>query len=373
MRNRAVPILGALLSTTVVTAVRAAEPAVPMKNAYQALLNLQVMAATPEKFGAAEHREWIETDLKTLAAARHAFGKGDRKIDPGLAATLAAFGDYVQEARDEFRKGSTEYTRQMVRGTGGFCLSCHARVPSPEDFQDASGRVETLKISTLKKAELFAASRQFDRALAAYRSILESKPQTAMDAVELGRALRHYVILLVRVKQDDELLASTLKKLSKRADLPEFLQSLASSLRDDAEFWRKDRVESRDLTASALLRHGRRLVERGESLRASSTLAGGEISFLRATGYLHEALAKGVADKERGETLYLLGSGYAALEDPSFAALDQAFFEACIRENPRTPFARKCFRKYLHGLVLDPERATEARRKKVNELRELIQ
>lgn len=370
-RRNAFPILALVLSFPAVSAL-AVDPA-SMKRAFQSLMNLQVLALTPERLADPEAKAAAEADLDQLLAVKHDFGKKEKLQDPALGATLSAFTDHVREARAELHAGNTSYARYLIRSTGGFCFGCHTRLSSA-DFQDASRRVESMAITPFRKAEFFAVSRQFDRALDIYKNLLNEKPDTALDAVEYGRALRHYVLLQVRVKQDPDGLAHSLQKLTQRKDLPQFVRALVEAWRSDVVFWRDhDRLVVADLTGSALLREGKRLLARGQSLRSFPQDGNGEVSFLRATGCLHEALGRGLSGTERGEALYLLGTGYQALEDPSYAGLDRAFFEACVRENPRTEIARKCFRSYLREALRQGDTISDASRKRTGELRSLIE
>ena len=76
----------------------------------------------------------------------------------------------------------------------------------------------------------------------------------------------------------------------------------------------------------------------------------GDVNFLRATNYIHEALQKEPKGKFRGEALYLLGTCYDALQDPLLWALDSLYFEACIREFPHTAVSKKCYSRYASKL-----------------------
>jgi len=317
-----------------------------MKKFFTAMLNLQPFAQSEEKFRDPANREVISQDLATLAGLKHVFPKKMAKEEPGIAAIAGIYAESMQDIADRFKAGNLDYVRHRVRTLPEFCLSCHTRVQSDRDFLDVEDRVDQFQGTPFQKAELLAATRQFDKATTALLAVLDGKPKGEMGFLEYTRALRYFLYLTVRVKADPELTVRTLDRLSKRRDLPEYDQRLVAGYLKDADFWRKHPTAGRDLSGEVLVKRAKELVERANSLQLFATDESGDISYLRATGYLHQALDHDPTAKYRGEALYLLGITYHSLEEPVLWQLDTMYLQACVRENPHTPIARDCYGKY---------------------------
>ncbi len=317
-----------------------------MRKFFTAMLNLQPFAQSEERFSDPANRDVIQQDLNTLAGLKHVFPKKMTKEEPGIAAIAGIYADSIQDIAERFKSGKLEYVRHRIRTLPEFCLSCHTRVQTDRDFLDVEDRVDQFQGTSFQRAELLAATRQFDKAIAAFTAILDGKPKDEMGFLEYTRALRHFLYLTVRVKADPELTYRTLDHLSGRKDLPEYDQRLIAGYLKDAEFWRKHPIATSGIGGEALVKHAKELVERANSLQLFSTDESADISYLRATSYLHQALNLDPTAKYRGEALYLLGITYHDLEEPVLWQIDTMYLEACVQENPHTPIARSCYGKY---------------------------
>lgn len=348
-----------------------------MRKMFASLMNLEVLATSAEKFASSEHREIALKDLETLIAIQHALPKKMKAEEPGFAAIVREFQAYTKDTRDELVHGNTEYARHRVRTLGAFCLSCHTRLGTPQDYEDLSSRVEALKVSAYDKAGFYAATRQFDKAIASYKLFLDVSPKDEMGIVEYSRALREYVRLLVRVRGSAEDASKALDILAKKKDLPEFDRRLIAAWKKDIAFWVAEKSSpTRDLTSEALIRRAERLVEHAQSLQSFPSDENGDVSFLRATGFLHEALDRDPKADFRARALYLLGISYEALQEPFLWNLHRLFFDACVRENPHTEIAKKCYDRVARSVFFNytgtgGTRVPEDELKKLAELRDL--
>jgi len=316
-----------------------------MKKLFNAFMNLEVMAVSSARFSDAENREVIKRDLDTVSAIKHSFPTKMKSEEPGLMAVLSLFKDYINDTQDQFSRGNTEYARHRVKTMGNFCMSCHSRT-SGADFEDISERVKSLHLDEFEKAELYGATRQFDKAMASYWLLLQSPPKDEMGFVTYTRGLQNYVRLLVRVKQDPDTTLKALDSLSKKKKLPEFDRRMLAAWAKDAAFWTKDKLVVSDTTSEALVRKARTLIERAQSLHDFAADENGDISYLRASGYLHEVLDREAKSEKRGEALYLLGIAYESLQEPYLWDLNTVFYEECVREFPHSKQSEDCFHRY---------------------------
>lgn len=320
---------------------------------FNSLMNLEIMAVSPERFKSPENKEIIQKDLETLFRIKHSFPAKMKSEEPGMMAVLSLFTEYIKDTKDNYERGNSEYARHRVKTMGSFCLSCHSRNMPGWDFEDVQNRVDKLPLRDFEKAELYGATRQFDKALASSWLYLEGTPKTELDFIQFTRTLRNHVRLLVRVKQDPIATKKMLDLFAKRKGLPEFDRRLIRAWQKDAEFWVKDKVNSSDLTPEALFKKAEGLISRATSLQSYPSDDNGDISYLRATSYLHEILDRDAKSKTRGRTLYLLGIAYGSLKESYLWDLDALFFEQCIRENAHTELSRQCFERYIKAIYIN--------------------
>lgn len=347
-----------------------------MQQMFNSLLNLQPFLASPEKFSNPKNSEIIRKDLNRLATFKHVFPKEMKNEEPGIFAISRMFHETIADARDRFKKGNYDYSRYRLRTATAFCFSCHSRVPSEQSFQDLEKRVEASQLTPFEKADVFAATRQFDKALKSYTDILAVPPTTSMGVVEYTRSLRRALSITVRVKQNPKETLELIDSVVNRKDLPEFILRLAQQWRKDGQYWMDEKVSSQKSSPEELVERAQKLIERAETLQSFPADENGDISYLRASNYLHEALDEAPQNKSRIKALYLLGVAYSALQDPTVWDLDRLYFESCIREAPHTDYAKKCYHRYSEKVYMGYTGSAgtfipEDEQKRLEELRKL--
>lgn len=331
-------------------AEKAAVSAVMRKN-FEALMNLQQYAASPEKFSDPANRGEIQKNLDAMSGLKHVFPKQMANEEPGLAAISTMFSEYLQDIQKAFKSGSSgNFVRNRVRTMTGFCLSCHTRVSSDKNFEDVNKRVASMELTPFQRAEFFAATRQFDKALEAFEKIISTVPEGEFALLEFGHSVRNMLSITIRVKQDPKATYFLLEKLAGRKDVPEYFQRYIAQWKRDVAEWMKERKAAKSESAQALMTRATRLMDRAAKAQLFAVDPAGDVSYLRATNYLHEALQKDPKGKFRGEALYRLGICYDSLHDPLLWALDSLYFEACVREFPHTEVSKKCYKRYATKL-----------------------
>ena len=202
--------------------------------------------------------------------------------------------------------------------------------------------VESLNLPPLRKAEFYATTRQFDLAIAEWKQALEATPKSEAETFEQAAALRQYVAVLVRVKDDRDAAVAAISKHLARKALPGFTRRMLEQWQRDAREWQADPFSPAVAIPSALLAKARTLVESSGAAKSAMSDENLFIATLRASGYLHLALEKEPQAIWRGEALYLLGIATAATLEPLLWELDSLYLETCIREKPHSEIARKC-------------------------------
>lgn len=344
-----------------------------MRTSFAGLMALQPYLASPSQFADAKNQEAIAKHVEALSKVQHAFPKAMAQEEPGLAAISKLFARYLEDTQKRWDAGDREYARYRLRTVTGLCLGCHAQERAESDFVDVHQQVEALKLSPLEKADTLAATRQFDLAMQAYLEVLKETPKTEMDYLDFLRAARQTLSLTVRVKQDPQATSELLSTLSRRHDLPPFMVEYLNGWKSDVSQWLKDSFKPKKATVSQLISKAQALVQQSGGTKTLLPDERQEIPFLRASGYLHEALRKEPTAALRGEALYLLGVCYSELQDAALWDIDTLYLEACVRENPHSAVAQKCLRRLSDRIYLGytGSRGTQLPAEEVERLAEL--
>jgi hypothetical protein len=314
-----------------------------MRSALDALIGLEPVIAHPERLRDPLQADDITQRLDALAGLTHAFPADAKAQEPATAALSGLFSQYALETRRRFVFGDRETVPARVRTLMSLCFTCHSRERADADFQAMEQHLAGAKLPPLDKAQFFAATRQFDRALEQYGALIAAKATDERARLVQARAIKDTLTLLVRVKDDAKATDTFLEGLSRREDLTPFLQRAVAAWRKDVAAWRKEDVDALKSSPKDLFTRAKALVMKANGPRTFLPDELHDIAFLRASAYLNLALAKDPKLPQRGEALFLLGVSTAALKSPLLWDVDLLFFEACVRENPKTPLARQCF------------------------------
>lgn len=315
-----------------------------MREAYEALVTLQGFAASPAALRDPKNAAVLRGELAKLSGLSHAFPDDPKAQEPATAALGALFSRYAAETTRRLDARETDAVGMRIHTLTGLCFTCHTRERAPVDFSDAQKRLDALALSGLERAQVLAATRQFDASLAAYRALLSATPTGERALLEYSRALQDAMALLVRVKDDAAGAEALLDEVAARKDLPPFLAGTLSAWKKDVAAWRKEKFDAQKASAEALFARAQALVAKANGGRFPMDERK-DVTWLRASGYLNLALGKNPKLKNRGEALYLLGLCAGALRSPLAWDVDLLFFEACVRENPKSKLSQRCFQQ----------------------------
>ena len=343
----------AAMTVLVLAAPDAGATKFTMREAFDALVKLQTVASSPGALRDPKNAAAISADLKTLSSLSHAFPADAKSQEPATAALSSLFSSYAAETTRRFEAREVDVVAMRVRTLVGLCFTCHTRERAPVDFSDAQKRLDALGLTGLQRAQVLAATRQFDDALVEYGKLVEGAPTTERGLLEYSRALQDAMALLVRVKDDANGTVALLEKLSARTDLPPFLRGNLAAWKKDATAWKAEKFDAQKAKPEALFAKAQALMTKGNG--GGGPFASDErrdVTWLRASGYLNLALGKDPRLKTRGEALYLLGVCAGALRSPLWWDVDLLFFEACVRENPTSKVAKRCFQQLSDRIYL---------------------
>lgn len=311
-----------------------------MDQTFDALLQLQPYLARSTDFANPANRDPIWSALGVLQGVEHAIPRRAYVQDPGLALTATWFSSYVGEARQAYAARDFETARRELRTATTLCFDCHTRLNEQRTFVDVNRQVDALDLAPLEKAGYLAATRQYDRALAIYDSVLARAPSSPADEREAERAVRRALVILVELKSDPQATRAFLDRLSARGDSVPI-----AAWKADADAWAADPFDPTRATPAQLLRHAQKLMGSRHGKLPAPLTGRDDLRLMRATVELRRALRTARAPALRGELLLLLGDCYSQLGEPGLGALDEFYWQDCIYELPHTRMARRCFQR----------------------------
>jgi hypothetical protein len=314
-----------------------------MREIFAALSELLPRCLSEERFASAADREVVRTQLALIAdradtLARHA---GSSQAD--LASRGRVLAEDARRASQRFASGRTVDARFLALHLTDSCVGCHSRLPSDKDAPFAAKLIDDSKLGSLspsERARLAVATRQFDKSLDLYESVLTSPPPPEGE-VTRGADLTEYLIVAVRVKRDPERAAKLLEKLDKRPET-------TPDVRRELEPWSTTlRSQGKALREKPSLARAREFVEAGRRARPYAYSRAGLIDDLLASSILHSLLedAKQPAG-ERAETFYLLGLTDTQVRASPWLSDAAWYLTSAIETAPHSTVAQKAFDAY---------------------------
>lgn len=315
-----------------------------MLAAYKAYEKLQpYMSSKPRFLDPAKHQEILESlTMLSNTFSEAAEAKAKFSQQPGFAATLAFVTSDLEDVRQRFVEGKKEYALWRLRKVDNYCATCHTSYAVDVKFTDNSKVTDGLQ--AMKKAEFFLATRQYDKASEEFFAVAQD--ENSSSKLE---AVRKWLLVQIRVEKSPIETLRALQVLLKQRTWLRFEREELISYQSALIRWANEEENS-----VSKLRRAENLIRQGltpiDPLRSEI----GAVELLRATALLHGLLEQNgnLSTQERAKALYLLGLSYAKL--PLFAAdeLSNFFFEQCIRENPDSKTARRCYRVYSNEIYL---------------------
>ena len=91
---------------------------------------------------------------------------------------------------------------------------------------------------------------------------------------------------------------------------------------------------------------------RSEKLQDEVSYQAGFVENLIASNLLHELISQSKNATQKAKYYHQLGEIYESLIDLGFWSLPESYYEACVKEVPKTAMAKKCFRDYERNILM---------------------
>jgi tetratricopeptide (TPR) repeat protein len=315
------------------------------------LTELLPYVADSNEFNKPANHELILEKSKKLAQLTHSVQKNSLAggQDPTVDFILNQFNDDIQRAVESLQSGHRSYAQHLLRNTTSYCIQCHTRTQVGPVFIGNTLDKTLAKLNPLERGEVLAATRQFEQALKEFKSLINSPRNEMPNVFTWDKAVRYALAIAVKFQNDPQEALEIVESILKNKHAPYYLKQSARVWKESIKEWMKEPRKS-EQKPSALITKAQALIKKSDS-RSESDRAG-QIYYLRASSLLHQALDLSKEPAEKAEALYWIGICYETFKDMSFWSLDERYFEACIRINPHSTLAEKCYQKYEENIFM---------------------
>jgi hypothetical protein len=256
--------------------------------------------------------------------------------DPTVRFVTSQFSDDLQHVDENFTSGKKDYARYRLLKVTSYCVECHTRTQQGPEFN--FGRVEPFlqKMSAADQVEFLIANRKFDWSLNLVEKAISSPRQNMPHSWDIERLVRQGLQVAVQFKQDPASADRIISAIQKNPDSPFFLQQNLPRWKASIDHWKTTPGPLKDIASARALSKDRK----------------SEVDDMRVIASLLGLLSKDLKPDELGEALLLTGESYENLNDMSGMALNENYYESCIRQVPHTKWSKICFQKLESSTVL---------------------
>ena len=294
----------------------------------------------------------IKREAKNLSVLAHSIHQSTSKNqaslpdrDPSVDIFSSMFEKETKRALESIEGGHVEYSRQVLRGVTGYCIACHTRNAQGPRFLRGGLTKRAASMEPIERAELFAATRQFDAALDEYKKLISDGNYAKDHPMDWERGLREAVAISVRVKKDPALSMEFINRVKGLPNVPEFVSQYVSIWKISTREWRNEPApvaitdEGLNLLAAKLLSDAR-------ALQKYPVDHSGDILYLRASAVAHDLLSRAPNGPLASRALLMEGMAYEVLNNPLVWPVHEMYYEACVRKSPHTEIAQECYDRF---------------------------
>ena len=292
-------------------------------------------------------QERARGQIRALESVAHGLAAGPGKRFPDTDPTLPLLTRELAVALDDAKHAAGDKLKSDALLVVATCIGCHTR-------GDLGAPRPTMTLPPIKvadpwlKADILLATRRFDEARAAYKSVVGDEAFAQKNPYLWERAVKRALVLEVRTLRDPR---RALEVATTVINTPggEPLWRDAAEWERDIKSWMTEPTTTP--SPDALYRQAQRLMD--TAIARAPGDSGGDVVYLRATALLHRLLAHPLDAPRRAQALSWLAIAYEALRDVDVWSLFLIYNEACVEAAPRTPIAAECYSRLERLLFVE--------------------
>lgn len=266
--------------------------------------------------------------------------------DPSIPFLSSLFEREVRHAYAALENGHVEYAKGSLRFVTSYCIACHTRTDQGPNFPSLPLGQAPNKLPPFEKAQLYAATRQFDKAFDEFKNLIGDKKFAKDKQLEWGRSVRQAFTIAVRVKKDPKLAMDVVQRVEGlKKSVPPLFREYVPAWRATVQQWQQEKPRTFN-TEPELYEEAQRLLKAAKSVQKYPLDHSADVLFLRLSLVAHELLSRFPQGPHTSEALYLAGNSYDLLDDHLVSPLPDMYYEACIRRSPHSTVSEDCYKRY---------------------------
>lgn len=256
--------------------------------------------------------------------------------DPTVRYVAAHFAEDLKQTNEAFISGKTDFARYRLLKVTSYCVECHTRMQQGPDYRFRTNEAFLKKLAAPNQIEFLIANRQYDQAFEISRKTLEANRRGSPLAWEIDKVARLGLQVAVQFKDDPTLTEKLLATIEKNPDSPLFLKDKVAPWKLSLQQWKLNPGPYQEISEV------RNLIKKRQS----------EVDDMRAISNLLQLLSRNLKNDELGEVLFLTGQSYENLNDVTPMALNENYYESCIRQVPHSTWSKKCYKSLESSIRL---------------------
>lgn len=320
-----------------------------MAGLYSSLIALLPLSMNTKEFNDPKNREKILSELEKMRDSANSFVAHTKRFDGSDGYIAKSMATDIRDIHGWFKNGAASESRYLLQQVADNCVGCHMKLPDPGHAPRMDGFFQNASVAQLSipdKVRLQVALRQFDDALVTWEEMFKTWPNPselfAMDT------LPEYLKVVIRVKGDTSRALKTLEALSKRTDLPKYMDREVTA-------WKVSLVKlmGEMLKMGAELSRAEKIIKDARGQMDFPMDRAGFVDFVVASGLLNRHLLdkKNRAD-DIAQSYYLLGITESLIGRSTWLSQTDYYFEAAIRAAPKSNSAKRAFNALEQQIIM---------------------
>lgn len=307
-----------------------------MGQVYGIFSDLLPLSVSSQQFTAKENAGRISNDLSKLVKLSDELTAHTQDLEFDYIGSN--FKQDVHDMQQAWKRGRQREAQFIFRTLSTNCISCHTRAESKADSSQPKlfDKVADKGLSTLERAELKTAVREFNEALALYEEALSPKKFSTISPVMMEGYIVDYMIVALKVKADTQRVQKTLESLS-------FDPSIPFSLRSNIGKWisfLKDYQPDVNMNITEI----ESLINKGRLANSFPLDSAGVVANILGSKHLQTLLTNEKLPKvDQAQAYYLLGISELSINRPIQVSRANYFLEKAVRTAPKTQIATNAY------------------------------
>ena len=325
-----------------------------MGELYRTLSDLLTDVTSDRRFRDPSNKSRIEKEADRLAGLSHdlsAKGMVAPDADPSIQIIAQMLGSESKQAVYELKHGDRGYARILLRSLPSYCIACHTRSSSGPQFSKLAFEPAKGSLTPIERGEFYAASRQFDRALAEFKKVIQDSKSVEKNPWDWETAIHQSLAIAIRVKKDPAQANEVIKAVMSAPGAPAFMKSDAKIWQVSVQDWQNE-VPRQARTEAGLHNEALRLMAKAREIQKYPMDRTGDVLYLRASSVVHDMLQIAPQGEFSAEGFFLAGLSYEVLSPLRLEDLHDIYYELCIRKAPHSETAGLCYRQYEQSQYL---------------------